>query len=203
MRGQAYTLEAIVAAVIIVSALLFALQVTAVTPLSASTSNQHIENQQQSVAAGALTAAAETSVDVNGTEMSALKEAVLYCEIGPDGSGFYGADVPPVYINRNPSIAFGRILNRSFGTGLALNVDLHPEAGGDSVRMIDHGNPSDNAVTASRSVIVYDGDPVSAPDASVSVGELDNDDCIPVAEDATVSDHVYSVVRVEVTVWRM
>lgn len=203
MRGQAYTLEAIVAAIIIVSALLFALQVTAVTPLSASTSNQHIENQQQSVAAGALAAASETSVDVDGTEMSALKEAVLYCDVDTDAPGFYDADVPPVYTNRNPSHAFGRILNRSFGTGIALNVELHPEGGGDSVPMVEHGNPSDNAVTASRTVMVYDDDPVSSPGSISTVGDLEHENCIPVPEDDTASGPVYSVVRVEVTVWRM
>ena len=67
-RGQAYTLEAIIASVLLISSLVFALQVTVVTPLSASTSNQHIENQQRASAAGVLTAAQETG---------ALKDAVL------------------------------------------------------------------------------------------------------------------------------
>ena len=53
-RGQAHTLEAFAAAILIVVGLTFALQATAVTPLSASTSNQHLENQQRAVATDLL-----------------------------------------------------------------------------------------------------------------------------------------------------
>ena len=68
-RGQAHTVEAFIAALLLVSGLLFAMQATAVTPLSASTSNQHIENQQRALAGDLLsTAAADGS----------LTEAVLY-----------------------------------------------------------------------------------------------------------------------------
>ena len=69
VRGQIYTLEAVIAAVLLVSSLVFALQVTAVTPLSASTSNQHIENQQRASASGVLTAAEEAGI---------LQDAVLF-----------------------------------------------------------------------------------------------------------------------------
>lgn len=200
-RGQAYTLEAVIAAVLILSALLFAFQVTAVTPLSASTSNQHIENQQRSIAAGALSAAADTTVEVEGTEMSALREAVLYCDLGEDG-GFYGADTPPVYTNRNPSITFGAILNRSFGPGLAVNVAVIPENGGSGFMMIDRGSPSDNAVTVSRTVTVYNDDPITSP-GSEQVGDAGHDSCLPLFDDEPANEFVYEVVRVEVTVWRM
>jgi len=58
-RAQAHTLEAFAAAILLVAALTFALQATAVTPLSASTSNQHIENQQRAVATDLLATSAE------------------------------------------------------------------------------------------------------------------------------------------------
>nr|WP_267163201.1 hypothetical protein [Halovenus salina] len=68
-RGQALTLEAVVGAILMLAAIGFALQMTAVTPLSASTSSQHIENQLQSTSEGVLDTAADTG---------ALREAVLY-----------------------------------------------------------------------------------------------------------------------------
>lgn len=69
MRGQAHTLEAFAAALLLISGLIFALQATAVTPLSASTSNQHIQNQQQLIASDILTTSAE-----NETLQDALLE---------------------------------------------------------------------------------------------------------------------------------
>ncbi|MFC7173351.1 hypothetical protein ACFQL0_08225 [Haloplanus litoreus] len=60
VRAQAHTLEAITAGMIVLASVVFALQVTAVTPLSASTASQHIENQQEASAAGVLDAARES-----------------------------------------------------------------------------------------------------------------------------------------------
>ena len=202
MRGQAYTLEAVVAALLIVSSLVFALQVTAVTPLSASTSSQHIENQQRASAAGALAAAAHTPVE---GESNALREAVLYCNV-TQMPGYHDADSPPSYTNRNPDNAFGEILDRSFQRGVALNVRVHADEAGDTHRMIDRGTPSDNAVSASRTVTIYENDTLTSPEAGgMSVIEASEqgllEDCLP---DSTVDDGpVYAVVRVEVTAWRM
>jgi F0F1-type ATP synthase membrane subunit b/b' len=76
-RGQAFTLEAVVSAVLLLTAIAFALQVTIVTPLSASTSSQHIENQQAAVSDGLLAAEAE-----NGT----IKETLLYWNSGSNSN---------------------------------------------------------------------------------------------------------------------
>lgn len=191
-RGQAYTLEAFIAAVLILSSLAFALQVTAVTPLSASTSNQHIENQQRASANGVLAAAQESG---------ALTDAVLYWddteERFHDSSGF------GYYTNRNPPNEFGAILDRSFtGRGLAVNVELYTEGQSSPTRLIYRGSPSDNAVTASRTVTIYDDDTLTAPgheDELVTEAES-YDQAVPERDG---DSNVYNVVRVEVTVWRM
>ena len=57
-RGQAHTLEAVVAALIVLAGIGFALQLTAVTPLSASTSSQHLENQLKATGQGVLASTA-------------------------------------------------------------------------------------------------------------------------------------------------
>ena len=192
--GQAYTLEAIIAAVLLISSLVFALQVTAVTPLSASTSNQHIENQQRASAAGVLTAAQEAG---------ALKDAVLFWN---DSQGkFHGADGFTFYTNTYPPNEFGSILERAFeGRGLAVNVLLYHDANADPSRMVYRGEPSDNAVSASRTVTIYDDDELTgttAPDPTVTASAAASfAEVVPA--DANSND-VYNVVRLEVVVWRM
>ena len=193
MRGQIYTLEAVIAAVLLMSSLVFALQVTAVTPLSASTSNQHIENQQRASASGVLTAAEEAGV---------LKDAVLYWDNSTEQ--YHGAGQLGYYTGDYPPNEFGNITERAFaGRGLAVNVRIYPYANStDTTRLVYRGEPSDNAVSASRTVTIYDDDNLTAPPSNQTVvADADNfDEAVP--EDSGGSG-VYNVVRVEVTVWRM
>ncbi len=191
MRGQIYTLEAVIAAVLLVSSLVFALQVTAVTPLSASTSNQHIENQQRASAAGVLTAAEEAGV---------LKDAVLFWN--DSAAEYHDAERLTYYTNDYPPNEFGNITERAFaGRGLAVNVLVYPGDGADATRLVYRGEPSDNAVSASRSVTIYDDDELTAPGTSTTAGGASSfDDAV--REDSRGTG-VYNVVRVEVTVWRM
>ena len=191
-RGQAYTLEAIIAAVLLISSLVFALQVTAVTPLSASTSNQHIENQQRASAAGVLTAAQEAG---------ALKDAVLYWN--DSAEAYDDAERLPFYTNSYPPNEFGNITERAFdGRGLAVNVLVYHDESEEPSRMVYRGEPSDNAVSASRTVTIYDDDTLTAPPSNqTTAGKADSfADAVP--EDAS-GNSVYNVVRVEVVVWRM
>ncbi|WP_336136839.1 DUF7288 family protein [Natronomonas amylolytica] len=190
-RGQAYTLEAVIAALLIISSLVFALQVTAVTPLSASTSNQHIENQQRASADGVLAAAQESG---------ALKDAILYWN--DSESRFHNTSTFDYYTNVYPQTEFGNITDRAFGgRGLAVNVELYTEGQNSAQRLIYRGEPSDNAVTASRQVTLYDDDTLTAPGhEGTNVSAADSySKAVPERD----GSNVYNVVRVEVTVWRM
>ena len=195
-RGQAYTLEAFIAALLLISSLTFALQVTAVTPLSASTANQHIENQQRSSASGVLAA---------GHESGALKEAVLYWNA--TGEEFHDPDRADYYTNQYPDIPFGGMLDRAFGgRGLAVNVLVHTEDRARPQPMVYHGEPSDNAASASRTVTLYDDDRIRFENQSLgdTLSQVESDpDRAFYGGDAHDSSLVYNVVRVEVVVWRM
>ena len=192
MRGQIYTLEAVIAAVLLMSSLVFALQVTAVTPLSASTSNQHIENQQRASASGVLTAAQEAG---------ALKNATLYWD-DSEGEFHNATGQREYYTSDYPPNEFGNITERAFaGRGLAVNVRIYPHANStDTTRLVYRGEPSDNAVSASRTVTIYDDDDLTAPNATKKAAGSSFDEAVP--EDSG-GNSVYNVVRVEVTVWRM
>ena len=193
-RGQAHTLEAVIAGLLLLSSVIFAMQMTAVTPLSASTSSQHIENQQRSVTQGVLATAAD---------QGALSTSVRYWN-DTDGR-FHGAPDIGFYTNEPPDTTFGRILERTLDErSISYNVYLRyrRQSGGIATRrMIYRGRPSDNAVSAARTVTLRPDDPLMEPDEtaneSVTVGSASR---YPVQQ---VGTSVYNVVRVEVVAWRI
>ncbi|RCU46278.1 hypothetical protein DU504_02540 [Haloplanus salinus] len=197
VRAQAHTLEAVAAGIVVLASVVFALQVTAVTPLSASTASQHIENQQGASAAGVLDAARE-----NG----ALDAAVAYWDEtngtlhGTSGGG-YTTDAE---VERT---ALGRMLLDTFeARGVAFNVYFTYTVDTGSFsrqRFIYRGEPSDNAATATTTVMLYDDDPLydanETPTDTTVNGSTTYDALIP----PDSSTGLYNVVRVEVVVWRM
>ncbi|SEO35499.1 hypothetical protein SAMN04487948_10230 [Halogranum amylolyticum] len=205
MRAQAHTLEAISAALLVVGSVVFALQVTAVTPLSASTSSQHIENQQESMTAGVLSHAAEDE---------SLKRAVLFWNEA-DGRFHDAGPRRPYYTNAPPppGIEFGRLLDRTYGPrGIAYNVRIgyQPPGGGfREIRYISRGEPSDNAVTTSTYVTLFDDDVLHNPGVDANgdgVAEPTGSSLSTAnfyASDVSSSSDVYNVLRVEVIVWGM
>ncbi|WP_435063958.1 DUF7288 family protein [Halobaculum sp. EA56] len=193
MRAQAHTLEGFAAAIIVLSGVLFALQATAVTPLTASTSNQHIENQQAAVAEGTLAAAAE-----NGT----LAPTLLHWNASRER--FIGSGGDGVYAGGGPPTAFGATLNRTFGDDrIAFNVGVgYRTAGGgyDTTRMVYMGSPSDNAVSAARTVVLYDDDPLADGSGNVSAAAADGRFYAP---DADPDGPLFGVMEVRIVVWRI
>ncbi|MGQ4554659.1 DUF7288 family protein [Halobellus sp. GM3] len=192
-RAQAHTLEAIAAAMILVSSLVFALQVTAVTPLTGSTSSQHIENQQAAVAEGVLASAAE-----NGT----LTPTLLYWN--ESAENWHGA-TRNGYVRAGPPTAFGSALNETFlERGIAFDLTLYYVADdGDRTKreVVDLGEPSDHASAARRLVTLSDDDRLRYSNESASETTLS--EASYVVEDADPRQRLYSVVEVELVVWRM
>ncbi|WP_137287129.1 DUF7288 family protein [Halorussus salinisoli] len=193
-RGQVHTLEAFTAALLVVSGVLFALQTTAVTPLTASTSNQHIENQHRTAAADLLATAAENRT---------LRPAVTFWD--PAEGSFDDATGRGFYANGGPPNAFGSALNQTFGnlssTGrrIAYNVYVRYRTPGNSTRrqtMVYMGSPSDNAAAATRTVALYDDTPLSAGDGNVSSANF-------YAPDAAQNASLYNVMEVRIVVWQM
>ncbi|MES3162243.1 MAG: hypothetical protein PPP55_11855 [Halorubrum sp.] len=200
-RGQAHTLEAFVAAVLLVAGLTFALQATAVTPLSASTSNQHIENQQRAVATDIL----ETSA-ANGD----LREALLYWDPGNESRdpGFVGTQPDLTYHTvGGPPNDFGETLDRAFlESRIAFNVDVryHVEGGQQTQQMVFMGTPSDNAVTASRTVPVSNDTTLTAPDfATRSLSDVESATDEAFYAPGVGDGPTYNYLEVRIVVWRM
>lgn len=189
-RGQALTLEAVTAGILLLVAVAFALQMTAVTPLSASTSSQHLENQLQKTGEGLL-----ASTDANGS----LKAAVLDWNETEEAFDEEGAE--SFYRAGSPDNAFGDVLDETYGNrSIAYNVVVHyhePGGGMDRETMVNQGEPSDHAVSASRTVVLDSGDNLTD---GTPLYEADDFYADQLGSDG---DPVYNVVRVEVIAWRI
>lgn len=195
-RAQAHTLEAFAAAILIVAGLAFALQATAVTPLSASTSNQHLENQQRAVANDIL----ETSA-ANGD----LRDAVLRWD--PVNETFIDGRSPSYFTGGGPPNGFGAALNESFGDRrIAFNVHIrHGSDNGAETTLVSMGSPSDNAVTATRTVVVTDDANLTAPgydDTTLGALSDGTKDGEFYAADAAAGA-IYDRLEVRIVVWQL
>jgi hypothetical protein len=196
-RGQAMTLEAVTAAILILAAIGFALQVTAVTPLSASTSSQHVENQLESTGEGILTSSAASG---------ALEEAVLYWNTSEQkfhnaegDRAFYTATAPPN--------EFGEILSEAFSDrSVAYNVYVHYQTASGSVetqQMVRQGQPSDHAISASRTIQLIDTDRLVSEDLTrnQTLDSLAADEFY--VDQRSPDGAHYNLVRIEVIAWRI
>jgi hypothetical protein len=195
-RGQALTLEAVTAGLILLSAIGFALQMTAVTPLSASTSSQHLENQLRYTASGVLASAEETG---------ALSRAVRYWN---DTNGkFWDSGDADYYTNEPPNNALGNAFNRTFDErNVAYNVILvYQTSGGltEQARLIYRGQPTDHAVRISRTVTIMDRDPLIDADGSVNGTVTVSDANTYFLQDASPGEPIRNVVQVKVVAWRI
>jgi len=194
MRGQAHTLEATVAGLLMLSSLIFALQMTAVTPLSASTSSQHIENQQGATGQGVLAAAAQ---------QGALKPAVLYWN--NSSARHHDVGVQRFYTSGPPDNRFGAMLERAFNeNGIAYNVYFRfQNAEGEPItrRYVYSGVPTDNAVTATHTVTLWDDDPLYDADGTPNSTRLGTQNMTYPMPDTGAN--LYNTVRVEVVAWRI
>ena len=206
-RGQAHTLEAVIAALLLIAALLFAMQATAVTPLSASTSNQNIENQQRAVASSLLATTAEDG---------SLRETLLYWNgsVDPETNqqvGFIGSpDAETSYTNETAPTEFLSTLNGTLHERqVAYNINIRYEretADGSletsTQRLVRMGQPSDNAVTTSRTVTMYGDDEL--PDGTRLDEASDDEFYAPQLSDDVVGDSlVYNRLEVRIVTWRM
>ena len=199
-RSQAFTLEAVIAGIVLLTAVAFALQVTIVTPLSASTSSQHIEGQQRAVAEGVLASAAEDG---------SLEEAVLYWN--ETGQRFHNTEGQGFYTDNPPNNTFGAKLERAFSeTGIAYNVIVRYQSITGEINqraMILQGTPSDNAISATRTISLRNDTRIVDEDGSrnettVREAALYIKNARPSATGAD-SYGLYNVVTVEVIAWRI
>lgn len=211
-RGQAYTLEGFIGAMIVLMALLLALQSAVITSSTGGGVDRSVQPQLQQEVTDTLTVAATGH---GQGENGSLSYMIRYWNDSEDR--FHGAaaatEPDDVYdkteFNRD-NFVLGQILSDRFGqSGRYYNVELIAENDRDNpVTLVDEGSPSSEAYTASYTVTLYEDDTLTAPgsrDDGITLEEASNDPDIeypiPPANGGSGDGPVYNVVEVRVVVW--
>lgn len=205
-RGQAYTLQAVVGGLIILTAFLFALQSIIITPTTTSAVDPEVRTDLRQQATDIMTITDENeTTDLSyyvrfwdQSRQTFAGEAALNPDVG------YGDNPPPG--------VFGTMLDETFTErGRFYNVEILYQQetlsdGRERVVMVDQGTPAEGAVVASRTVVLYDNQTLTSDRAGTAelwqygTNPTNNEDGyypIPNAVDGPV----YNVVEVRVTVW--
>ncbi|WP_230375373.1 hypothetical protein [Methanolobus vulcani] len=185
-----HTLEALIVVIIITGVIIFTVQATSLTPLTSSTANAHIEAQLQTIGQDILTVLDHTSQGQN----SSLKEDILNWnrEEYTWNSTAYCSEQNNT-LNSNTAEILGSVI---VPKGIAHNVEFTYISDSESVVTLAYiysGEPSDNAVTISRRVLLSNSD---MSDSSVFQSTTG-------IQDADTSTDFYNLIDVKMTLWRM
>lgn len=190
-RGQMHTVEGIIAALVMLLVLVLVVKGTAISPLSSSTTNKQVQLELMNMGNDLLTSLDYTA---NPNDLSSLKVSVLdwngtaYVWTGQAFKDLNGTDTIDNELTRALNYTFNRF-------GVAYNVEiiyLDKNHNAGKHIMIWNGDPSDNSITISRVIAIYDED-VSAYPAFYQTG-------IP---DIDPNTDFYNLVYVRLTLWRM
>lgn len=204
-RAQTFTLEAFVAAILLLAALAFSLHAVAVSPNTAGAAGAETQSQHVGIASGLLDEAA-----ANGT----LQKTLLYwdqnntmfyeADLEPDEGGHYIGQLPqsqsaPVFGNRTAEMFADRRVR--------YNIDLvyRTENGTRGrKRLVESGTPSDDAVRVVQTVTLYNDTQVlnASGEANATLAEIQAGPGRFYAPDAVPGSPLYNVIRVEVVLWQ-
>ncbi|WP_342303921.1 hypothetical protein [Methanolobus sp. ZRKC5] len=189
--AQLHTLEALMALMIVTGIIIFTVQATSLTPLTSSTANAHIEAQLQILAQDMLTVLDHSQSGHN----SSLKEDILDW----DGDEYAWNSIDYVSKNNNNlenSSTADLLESVIVSKGIAHNVQFAVINDARAVMTLDYiynGEPSDNAVTVSRRVLLSNSDISNSSQFQYYTG----------IADADTNTDFYNLIDVEITLWRM
>lgn len=195
-RGQAFTLEAVVAALLIVSAVAFSLQIMAITSNTASVGDTELRDQHAGIAQGLLDGAADRGTLKN--TLLSWNEKQERFHNATDEDGFYLAEPPDT--------TFGEDLEEHLASqGLRYNIDLvYLDKAGErqTHQLVEYGTPSADAVRVTQTVTLYeDSHLVHKNGTAHEDASLQTVNDTFYAPNIDEESTVYTVIRVEVTVW--
>jgi hypothetical protein len=203
-RGQAYTLEGFIGSILILTAILFALQSVVITPTTGGTVDRDARDQVRIEAQDILVLSADSGN---------LSKMIRYWDPSTNPDQFnasdgrslgYSSGLPPSSAPRG----FLTLLNETFRDKNGYNVVLtyqdssgNPQGG--NLTMVRNGFTTQSGVVATYTVTLYDDQRLTADDtrtlaACEAAADSDCDYPIP---DAYPNSPVYNVVMVKVIVW--
>lgn len=207
-RGQAYTLEGFIGALVVLMAVLFAVQSVVITPTTGGEVDRSVQGQLQGEAKDALVVAANDG-DLshlvrywNSDERRYHNGSLSDARRGSySHDGFANTDRMSETDDGQVTFEFGQLLDERFKeSGRSYNVQLsyHGEDGPESFYLVYQSRPSSNAFAASQTITLYDeqrltpqGQAQTLEDAA-AMGYP-----IPDVDDG----ELYNVVEVRVVVW--
>ena len=202
-RAQAFTLEGFIGGLLVLAAVLFALQATIFTPTASGSSEETqlaLKTQAQDVLVTTATAKEKD-----------LSYYVRYWDISK--LTFTKATNPEVgYGSSGPPGPFGERLYEAFGQkGHSYNVVVTYQTDDsnttDEMTMVYQGNPPSSAVVATYTITLYDGQTLIGPDTghaqltefnATDIGSGEGYYPIP---DVAPNSTVYNVVEGRLIVW--
>lgn len=195
-RAQTFTLEAVVAAILLVAAVGFALGAVSASTNTAGAAGAEPRGQHGGLAAGVLD---RTAGD------GELRATLLYWN--ESRGAFYGAEGDDgAYVSRAPDTAFGKAVDRPFDEpGVQYAVTLYypdGDGGREAQPLVASGTPGDDAVRVVETVTLYDRTRLVDGNETARAGvTLESVEPSFYAPDAAEDSPLYTVVRVEVVVW--
>lgn len=192
-NAQLYTIEGIVASILMLMVVIFVVRGAPLTSNTASSSHKNVESQLETIGQDLL-----TILDVTTEEYpnSRLKQSI----VDWDGTTFSNVTRPPslVYISDalkealgNAGIAYN--LELRYFTPSVVNVSICKSKEGVSTRAILwNGKPSDNAVIVSKDLVLHDDD-------KIKVGPIVCD----MDTNSSLNTEYYNNVNVRLTLWRI
>lgn len=205
-RGQAYSLEGIVGAIIVISALVIGLQAADPSPWSSDGVERQAEDLRTQV---------EDVLDAAGED--GLRTAIT-C-VNNSVEGYHD---PAVGAPSNNATEFNRLLNRSLvqsGHDYLITFEYFDPSGDqltvDRVYPDERSSPGDGAVSSTRTIVLSEGDKIhtrqsdgtqqtcqAAQRTHNTLGETDRADLdFYITEQASADDDIYALVRVRVIAW--
>jgi len=208
-RGQAYTLEGFIGSILILTAVLFALQSVVITPTTAGTVDRDARDQVRIEANDMLTLSAESgnlSKMIrywNGTDSNTDRRFAA-----SDGRSLgYSSSLPPDSAPKGLLV----MLNDTFADKNGYNVVVsYQDASGspqaERMTMVRNGFATESGVVATYTVTLYDDQRLTGPDANEKPltwydTDEDGDEGYYPIPDAYPNSPLYNVVVVKVIVW--
>ncbi|MFB6311711.1 MAG: hypothetical protein ABEH64_11105 [Salinirussus sp.] len=203
-RGQLYTIEGVIGALVIISAVVFAMQAVVLTPESGGGVSPESRADLRHQANDVLSIAAQN-------DTFDLNRLARYWSQG--ARTFYGGVNPRLgYGERGPPGVLGQLLNQTFEHRTrSYNLELRYRLANDTgttgtVPVVYTGQPDPDAVVVSRTVALFDNQTLTAPRTSgvelwqYDTDPTDSDDGYYPIPDA-IDGPLYNVVEVRLTVW--
>jgi hypothetical protein len=209
-RGQAFTLEGFVASIVLLSAVLFALQATVITPTSGGQVSESTRGQLSTEASDLMDALADDPETNFANAVRRWDATGQVFDGAVDDSSGYGSEGPP------PELFDGAFEETFTERGYTYNLVLHYRGGnvsdlndgGGTLALVYRGPPAPDAVSVSQTVTLFDN---TTLDQEVNndgrqlweydTDPSDGDDGYFPIPDAAPRSPLYNVVEVRLTVW--